>query len=81
MSRKPGFQFLAVSLAAFLVTMALRFVNGGRAWVYVENHLGLTALLPLASIFLGLLARNFYLEYKREPTEALSNGDTRNARV
>jgi len=81
MSRKTGFQFLTVSLVAFLTTTALRFVNGGRAWAYTESHLGLMVLLPLALIFLGLLARNFYLVYRREPAEALSNGDTRNARV
>ena len=66
---------------SFLLILALGALNGGRVLAYVESHLGLTVLLPLVLIFLGLLARRLYLEYRQEPDETLLHEGTTNAKA
>jgi hypothetical protein len=50
-----------------LSMVALRFAGAGRAWEFMEDHLWLTAVLPLVVLFLLLLARGLYMQYRREP--------------
>jgi hypothetical protein len=45
----------------------LHFVYGGRIWAYLRGHFWLAGFLPLVLIFLALLARNLYLEYRQDP--------------
>ncbi len=50
-----------------LSLIALRLIEGGRVWDYLVDHLWLTALLPLAVLFMLLLGRGMYMQYRREP--------------
>jgi hypothetical protein len=61
---------IAAACATFLLILALRVLNGGQTWAYVEGHLGLTVLLPLVAVFFGLLARRLYLEYGQASEKA-----------
>jgi hypothetical protein len=47
------------------VRLALIYVDGGRADLYMKSHLFLTCFCPLLLIFLVLFIRAYYLEYKR----------------
>jgi hypothetical protein len=50
-----------------LSVLALRFIAGGRVWEYMVDHVWLTAVLPLAVLFLLLIARGLYVQQRREP--------------
>jgi len=50
-----------------LSMIVLRFIAGGRIWDYLVDHLWITALVPLVVLFLLLLGRGVYMQYRRVP--------------
>jgi cytochrome bd-type quinol oxidase subunit 2 len=80
MKSRKTIRFVAGWIVSVLI-LALGALNGGRVGRYIESHLGLTVLLPLALIFLGLLARALYLEYRQDPDETLWHEGATNAKA
>jgi hypothetical protein len=72
---------IAVVCAIFLSIVALRFLNDGRTWTYMENHLGLTVLLPLVAIFFGLLAQRLSVEYRQGSAKAREHKGMTSAKI
>jgi hypothetical protein len=67
---KNRFLLRIVSLLAVVVTIeVLQFADGGRIWAYMKDHFWLVCFLPLVVIFLALLVRGMYLQYRQEPEE------------
>ncbi len=63
-----------------LGVVGLRFIAGGRFWNFMEDHLWLTVVLPLVALFLLLLARGMYMQYRREPERNSKLGGAQNAK-
>lgn len=61
-TRKTWFLCLLIVLT---VRLALAYVDGGKADLYIKSHLLLTCFCPLLLIFLALFVRGDYLQYKR----------------
>ena len=58
-------------VSVVVMTEVLQFADGGRIWAYMKNHFWLVCFLPLVVIFLALLVRGMYLQYRQEPEENL----------
>lgn len=56
--------------------VALRFVDDGRVWNYMVDHLWLTAVLPLVVLFLLLFVRGMYMQYRREPEGNMQDAES-----
>jgi RsiW-degrading membrane proteinase PrsW (M82 family) len=63
-----------------LFVIGLRFVDGGRAWNYMMNHLVLTALLPIVVMFLVLVARGFYMQHRQHDGDGSKFGGAHGAK-
>jgi hypothetical protein len=74
MKGKAIFRFAVRFLAGFAFLTALRWVDGGKVYTYVQDHNWL-CLLPLALVFLALLVRAQYVYYRSTPEKATIRGD------
>jgi|GEM_PF-4739788 hypothetical protein len=77
MKRQSMLRFAMRFLAGFAFLTALRWADGGKFYAYVQDHNWL-CLLPLALVFLVLLARAHYVYYRGTPEKATISGGTHN---
>jgi hypothetical protein len=52
-----------------LILLVLQTVNHGRVWAFIEIHPWRTIVLPLVLLFLVLLGRGLFKQYRPEPEE------------
>jgi hypothetical protein len=48
-----------------LSLLALKHFDGGKGWTYLQKHFWLVGFLPLVVLFVALLGRSYYLQYKQ----------------
>ena len=71
---------LARWIAIPAIIVGLRFIDGGRVWDYMVNHLVLTVLLPLVVLFLVLFVRAMAMQDRRERGESPKAGGAESAK-
>ena len=64
MSAKATAKTVSLWVAIFLTFLVLSTVAGGRPWEYMKNHLWISRVLPLVLLFLILMARALFREYR-----------------
>jgi len=69
MTRKKVLLSVVSFAVCFALLLILQTVNHGRGWAFIEIHPWQTIVLPLVLIFLVLLARGLYKQYRLEPEE------------
>jgi hypothetical protein len=55
---------LLAGLIAFVILFALRTVDGGSGFVFLDHHFWLAIFLPFSLLALFALARGLYVQYK-----------------
>jgi hypothetical protein len=79
MTKQTKFR-LARWVAIPVIILALRFIDGGRVWEYMVDHVWLAALLPLAALFLVLFVRGMTIQRQRRLGEGASVGGAQSAK-
>lgn len=65
-------------IAIIAVIVALRFVDGGKAWEYMVDHVWLALLLPIVGLFVMLFWRGMSIQRRRTTEDTVKMSDPQN---